>query len=442
MATAKVPPHNVQAEQSVLGALLLEKDAVVKVADILRPEHFYDKRHGIIYEAIVQLFLSGVPVDLLTLIEYLKKHRLLKKAGGRAYISGLVDAVPTAAHVVEYAKIVKEHAVRRGLINAASYITEVAFNSSEPITEVLNKSQQKLFEVSVEGIDKGFVHVKDLLEQVYEEAALVSENEGGIMGLPSGFKDLDKMLGGFQKSDLIIVAARPSIGKTSLALDFVRHAAVKLKKNVAIFSLEMSKTQLIQRLLAMESGVSFWNIRTGSFTDEEYAKISDAMGVLSEANIWIDDQPGQNIIEIRTKARRLYLEHGLDLIVLDYLQLVKGNRQESRVQEVSEVSQELKNMARELEVPVIALSQLSRRVEERQDRMPQLSDLRESGALEQDADVVMFIHREEFYDPDTDKKGIAEIKIAKHRNGPTGIVELAFIKEIASFRDLTKEEEQ
>lgn len=311
----KVPPHNQEAEQGVLGSLLLEKDAIVKIADFLKPEHFYDSRNAVIYQAVVDLFLNGIPVDLLTLIDYLKKKKLLKRAGGRAYITKVVSKVPTAAHVVEYAKIVKENAVKRGLISAASFITDVAFNSSETIAEILNKAQQKLFEVSVEGVDKGFVHVRDLLEEVYEEAANVSDNPEGILGLPSGFKDLDALLGGFQKSDLIIVAARPSIGKTSLALDFVRHAAINLKKKVAIFSLEMSKTQLIQRLLAMESGVSFWNIRIGQFSDEEYAKISDAMGVLSEIDLWIDDQPGQNIIEIRTKARRLYLEHGLDLVV-------------------------------------------------------------------------------------------------------------------------------
>ncbi len=437
----KVPPHNLEAEKSVIGSLLLEKDAVVKIADILKSEHFYDSRHAILYQGVVELFLNGIPVDLLTLVDYLKKKKLLKKAGGRAYITEIVNSVPTAAHVLEYAKIVRENAIKRGLISAASYITEIAFNSADPVPEVLNKAQQKLFEISVQGIDKGFVHVRELLEEVYEEAANVNESEDGILGIPSGFRDLDALLGGFQRSDLVIVAARPSMGKTSLALDFVRNVAIKQKKKVAIFSLEMSKSQLIQRLLAMESGVSFWNIRTGQFADEEYAKISEAMGILSEADLWIDDQPGQNIIEIRTKARRLYLEHGLDLIVLDYLQLVHGNRQESRVQEVSEVSQELKNMARELDVPVIALSQLSRRVEERQDRMPQLSDLRDSGSIEQDADIVMFIHREEFYDPDTDKKGIAQIKVAKHRNGPTGVVELAFIKELASFRDLAKEEE-
>ncbi len=435
----KVPPHNIEAEQGVIGSILLEKDAIVKIGDILKAEHFYDARHGIIYQAALDLFLGGVPVDVLTTIDYLKKKKLLKRAGGRSYITGLVNTVPTAAHVLEYAKIVREHAVRRGLISAASYITEIAYNSSEATADVLNQSQQKLFEVSVEGVDKGFVHVKELLEEVYEEAANISENEGGIMGIPSGFKDLDNMLGGFQKSDLVILAARPSMGKTALALEFVRHASLYLKKNVAFFSLEMSQKQLTQRLLAMESGVSFWNLRTGKFSDEEYIKLSEAMGIVSEANLWIDDQPGQNIIEIRTKARRLFLEHGVDLIVLDYLQLVHGNRQESRVQEVSEVSQELKNMARELRVPVIALSQLSRRVEERQDRMPQLSDLRDSGSIEQDADVVMFIHREDYYDPNTDRKGIAELKIAKHRNGPTGVVELAFIAESASFRNLAKD---
>ena len=436
--TRKTPPNNMEAEQGVLGALLIDKDAIVKVAHILKPDFFYDQRHGIIYEAMIDLFMASVPIDLLTLVDYLRKKRKLKKVGGRAYIVGLINSVPTSAHVEEYAKIVRENAIRRSLISASALITDVAFDTSLDISDVLNRAQHELFNVSVEGVEKGFVHIKELLEEAYEEAAKISEDGVELLGISTGFKDLDALLGGFHKSDLIILAARPAVGKTSLALDFVRHAAVNEKKKVAVFSLEMSKQQLMSRLLATQSGVGLWNMRTGKLTDEEFARLAEGVGILSEVNIFIDDTPGQNVLEIRTKARRLFLEQGLDMIVLDYLQLVHGNNRESRVQEISEVSQELKNMARELNVPVIALSQLSRRVEERQDRVPQLSDLRDSGSIEQDADVVMFIHREDYYDPDTDKKGIAQIKVAKHRNGPVGTVELAFIKEMATFKDLAK----
>ena len=436
--TRKTPPNNMEAEQGVLGALLIDKDAIVKVAHILKPDFFYDQRHGIIYEAMIDLFMASVPIDLLTLVDYLRKKRKLKKVGGRAYIVGLINSVPTSAHVEEYAKIVRENAIRRSLISASALITDVAFDTSLDISDVLNRAQHELFNVSVEGVEKGFVHIKELVEEAYEEAAKISEDGVELLGISTGFKDLDALLGGFHKSDLIILAARPAVGKTSLALDFVRHAAVNEKKKVAVFSLEMSKQQLMSRLLATQSGVGLWNMRTGKLTDEEFARLAEGVGILSEVNIFIDDTPGQNVLEIRTKARRLFLEQGLDMIVLDYLQLVHGNNRESRVQEISEVSQELKNMARELNVPVIALSQLSRRVEERQDRVPQLSDLRDSGSIEQDADVVMFIHREDYYDPDTDKKGIAQIKVAKHRNGPVGTVELAFIKEMATFKDLAK----
>jgi len=303
----------------------------------------------------------------------------------------------------------------------------------------LSDAQKKLFDISVEGVSKNFVHVKDILEEVYEAT---NKQDSKLLGISSGLDGLDNLLGGFQKSDLIILAARPSVGKTALALDFTRHALLNEKKSVAFFSLEMSRQQLIMRLLAMHSGVGLWNIRTGALTDEEYAKLADSFGVFSEANLWIDDQPGLSILEIRTRARRLYLEHKIDMVIVDYLQLIRGTRQESRVQEVSEVSQELKNMARELEVPVIALSQLSRRVEERQDRVPQLSDLRDSGSIEQDADVVMFIHRPDVYDPNHPEKGTAQIIVAKHRNGPTGSVKVAFIKELSSFRNLASEQEE
>jgi replicative DNA helicase len=296
-----------------------------------------------------------------------------------------------------------------------------------------------LFQVSVQGVDKGFTHIKDVLAQVYEEAAAVDPSQGSMLGVPTGFRDLDAMLGGLQKSDLVILAARPSMGKTSLALDMVRNIALESKK-VAFFSLEMSQQQLASRLLASQSGVGLWQMRTGGLTEDEFAKLSEGTGILSDLDISIDDSPGANIVEIRTKARRLYMEQGIDAIFIDYLQLIQGNAREGRVQEVSQISQELKNMARELKVPVVALSQLSRKTEDRPDKMPQLSDLRDSGSIEQDADVVMFIHREDYYDPESEKKGIAEIKISKHRNGPTGSVDLAWVKEMASFRNLAKDQ--
>lgn len=432
----KIPPHNIDAEKSVIGAFLIDKDALVRVASFLRSEHFYEKRHAIIYQAIVDLFMAGVPIDLLTVTDFLKKKKTLKSVGGRAYITELLNAVPTSAHAEEYAKLVKETSLRRSLISAAARITDMAFDESRKTDDVLNVSQQDLFNVSAQGINKGFVHVRDLLEEAYERAAHV--DGGNLLGVSTGFRDLDALLGGFQKSDLIIIGARPSMGKTSFILEILRNMAIS-KNKVAMFSLEMSQQQLLDRILASQSTVGLWEMRTGKLTDDEFSRLSEGVGILSELEIVIDDTPGLNIIEMRTKARRLMLEMGIDAIFVDYLQLIQGNSREGRVQEVSQISQELKNMARELQVPVIVLSQLSRKVEERNDRLPQLSDLRDSGSIEQDADLVMFIHREDYYDPETEKKGIADIVVAKHRNGPTGNVELAWVKEFASFRNLHKE---
>jgi len=438
MTVDRIPPHNLEVEKSLLGAFLIDKDALVRVAHFLKAEHFYEKRHQILYQAIVDLFMAGVPIDLLTIVDYLKKKKDLKTVGGRAYIAELINSVPTSAHSEEYAKLVKETALRRNLITASASITELAFDEAKQTSQVLNEAQQELFSVSVQGVDKGFIHIRDLLEKSYEEAAQANVNESGITGLSTGFRDLDGLLGGFQKSDLVIIAARPAMGKTSFILDMARNIAIN-QKNVAFFSLEMSNLQLTARLSSMQSGVGLWETRTGRLNDDEFARLSEAYGVLSELNIFIDDAPGANIVEIRTKARRLFLEQGIDIIFIDYLQLIQANTREGRVQEVSQISMELKNMARELKIPVIALSQLSRKVEDRNDRMPQLSDLRDSGSIEQDADVVMFIHRDEYYDPDSERKGIADIRIAKHRNGPVGNIELAWIKEMASFRDLHKE---
>lgn len=435
----KLPPQNIDAEKSILGAIMLDRDALVKVLSFLRAEHFYEKRHAIIYQAMADLFLASVSIDQLTLTDFLQKRNQLAEVGGRAYIVELIEAVPTAAHAEEYAKNIKEKALRRKLITAAASITDLAFDEEKPTAEVVNQSQHELFQVSVQGVDKGFTHIRDVLEQVYEEAAQVDVSDGQLLGVTTGFRDLDTLLGGFQRSDLIILAGRPSMGKTAIALEIMRNMAAA-KKRVAFFSLEMSQQQLVSRLLASQSGVGLWDMRTGKLTDEEFAKLSEGTGVLSDFDIFIDDTPGANIVELRTKARRLYMEQGLDAIFVDYLQLIQGNTREGRTQEVSQISQELKNMARELRVPVVSLSQLSRKTEDRPDKIPQMSDLRDSGSIEQDADVVMFIHRDEYYDPETEKKGIAELIIAKHRNGPTGRVELAFVKEMASFRNLSKDE--
>ena len=434
----RVPPQNIDAEKSVLGSILLDRDALIEVSGWLLPTHFYDERHIAIYQTILELFESGLPIDLVTVSDRLKKKKMLSKIGGRAYLTELASFVPTAAHAVEYGNIVKETATRRGLISSSSEITKLAFDESLVLPEVVDRSETLLFNIAQEGIQSNFVHIKDLLKDAYERASHAKESDD-YSGISTGFKELDVLLGGFQKSDLIVLAARPSVGKTALALDMMRHAALIEKKNVAFFSLEMSNMQIMDRLLGMQSGIPFWEIRTNKLNEEKVVKLANTMGELADANIFIDDSPGQNINQIRTKARRLMLEQGVDIIFVDYLQLMHGNTKESRALEVGEVSQGLKNLAKELNVPVVALSQLSRAIELRQNRRPQLSDLRESGSIEQDADVVIFLDREETWNPDTEKKGSAEVFVAKHRNGPTGVVELAFINEIASFRNLYKE---
>lgn len=431
----KIPPQNSEAEKSVLGSMLLDKDAVINVAGILIPEFFYEEKHMQIYAAIVELFEEGLPIDLVTITDKLKNKKQLKKVGGRAYLTDLVSFVPTSAHAEEYAKIVKGNAMRRKLISTSARIAEFAFNEEITVQDVMDKSEQMLFGVAEQGITTNFVHIKDLLKDAYERAERADKNEAAL-GVSTGFKDLDSLLGGFQPSDLIILAARPSVGKTSLSLDFLRHAAIAQKKKCAYFSLEMGTTQIIDRLVGMQASIPFWELRTGRLNDEKFLKLADAMGVLSEADIFIDDKPGQTINEVRTKARRLALERGVDVIMVDYLQLMRAETKEGRTQEVSLISQGLKNIARELKVPVIALSQLSRAIEQRNTRRPQLSDLRESGSIEQDADVVMFIDREESWNPDTERKGVGDLFVAKHRNGPTGMIELAWVKDIASFRNI------
>lgn len=440
MAQGKVPPNNVEAEKSILGAVFLDKEAVIKVAEFLTAEHFYDPKHGEIYGACMELFDEGLPIDLVTLSDRLKAKRKLTKIGGRAYLTELAESVPTAAHAEEYGQIVKSLAVRRRLIRAAAKMDEIAYKEDREVSDVLDESEQELFAISQESLRDKFIHVRDLLKDAYERAESIDQRSDKLTGVPTGFKIVDANLGGLQPSDMVVLAARPSVGKTALALDIARHAAVVEKKKVAFFSLEMSDTQLMDRLLGMQARVPFWDLRMGKLKDEAFERLADAMGQLAEAEIYIDDAPGQSILEVRTKARRLEIERGVDLVVVDYMQLMHSRNLENRVQEVSEISMGMKSLARELQVPVLVLSQLSRAVESRADRIPQLSDLRESGSIEQDADVVMFLHREEQYNPETEQKGLADLIIAKHRNGPTGRYEVAFVKELGSFRNLEKRE--
>lgn len=438
MAGNKVPPQNEEAEKSVLGAMLLDKNAIIKVAEFLMPDHFYNPRHKDICECAFELFDEGMPVDIVTLADKLKNKKKLKKIGGRAYLTELVEGVPTAAHVEEYGQIVKSSCIRRRLISTAAKIDELAYKEDMEIDAILDESEQGLFAISQDSLRENFAHVRDLLKNAYERAESIDQDRDKLTGIPTGFKSLDTVLGGLQDSDMITLAARPSVGKTALALDIARHASVVEKAKVAFFSLEMSDEQLMDRLLGMQARVPFWDLRMGKLKDEGFERLADAMGQLAEADLYIDDTPGQSVMEVRAKARRLQLERGVDLVVVDYMQLMHSRNLENRVQEVSEISLAMKNMARELSVPVLVLSQLSRAVENRSDRIPQLSDLRESGSIEQDSDIVVFIHREEQYNPDTERKGIADLVLAKHRNGPTGIYEVAFVKELGSFRNLEK----
>lgn len=433
----RTPPQDIDAEKSVLGALMLDKDAIVKVASFLRPEDFYVPSHVEIYSEILSLFESGSAVDLVTVSSALRKKKKLSSVGGRAYLAELVDVLPTAANIEYYAKIVKDRGVRRRLIKMGNELTSMGY-SDEELEEILNRAEKGIFSISQESLKEGFVHIKDLLMKAYERAEALDQKEKKIRGLSTGFDKLDNLLGGLQQSDLIIVAARPSVGKTSFVLDIARYVAVHERKKVGFFSLEMDSDDLIDRLVAMEARIDLWNLRMGRMKREDWRRVSDAMGVLHDSELYIDDTPGQHILELRTKARRAQIEHGLDILFVDYLQLVHGSNQENRVQEVTEISQMLKNLARELRIPVVAVSQLSRAVEQRATKHPQLSDLRESGAIEQDADVVIFLHREEMYDKDTEKKGICDVIVAKHRNGPCGTVQLAFIATQARFGNLEK----
>lgn len=440
----RIPPQSIDAEKSVLGAILLDKDAIIKVADIVSPEDFYEARHSLIYEAMLNLFEKRRPIDIVTLSEMLESAGKINEVGGSSYLAELVNGTPSAANIVHYAQICRDKSVLRRLISVAGNITELGFEEESDLSETLDKAEQSLFAVSQKFLKNKFIPISSALTEAFDRIDKIhkDKDKGAIRGVPSGYSDLDNLTAGFQKSDLIILAARPSMGKTSFALNLAEHAAIEEKIPVGIFSLEMSKDQLVDRLLSSQAGVDSWKLRTGNLSDDDFPKIGYAMGVLSEAPIFIDDSPGLNVMEIRAKARRLQMEHGLGLIIVDYLQLMEGRRSgndANRVQEISEISRSIKGLARELQVPIIALSQLSRAVEHRDNKRPQLSDLRESGSIEQDADLVMFLFREEYYNPETEKKGITEVLIKKHRNGPTGQMELFFNPAQMRFANLEKQ---
>lgn len=431
-----IPPQNLEAEKSLLGSLLLDKDAMTKAADILRSDDFYEERHQTIFEAMTSLYNRQRPIDVVTVTAALKDRERLEAIGGASYLAELAGTLPSSANVVRYAEIVSNKATLRRLIAAANDISILSRDQSSEVDAVLDKAEQTLFAVSQRYLKSGFISVKEALGAAFERIDKLHEHRGELRGIPSGYRSLDHLLAGFQKSDLVVVASRPSIGKTSLVLNFSLNAALA-GFSVGMFHLEMSAQQITERLISAQSGIDSWRLRTGNLREEDFARINDAMSTLSELAIYIDDSPSSNVLEMRTKARRLQMEKGLDMLVIDYLQLMEGRtRSENRVQEISEISRSLKGLARELDIPVIAVSQLSRAVEQRPKKIPQLADLRESGSIEQDADVVIFIYREDYYEKDSERPNVADIIIAKHRNGPTGQLELYFQPETMVFRSL------
>jgi len=424
----KVPPHNIHAEKSVLGGLLIDAGAITEVAEILQPAHFYYNENRLIFEAVLLLFEKSKPIDVITVAAELKEQGTLKQTGGKEYISELIDIVPTSAYVKQYAEIVKNCYLKRTLITVASKLVEQSFDETGDVRDLLNSAETDIFALSQAFLHRDFIELKDILAESFERLEEFMKSEGQMRGIPTGFSSLDAKLAGLQDSNLIILAARPGVGKTTFALNMAMHIALKEKKPIGFFSLEMSKEELVDRLLVGQADIDAWKLKTGKLSDEDYMRLTQAMGELSEAPIYIDDTPGTSILEMRTKARKLTIEKGLKLIIVDYLQLATpGKRMESRVQEVSFISQSLKNLARELKVPVIALSQLSRAIEHRGEKKPQLADLRESGSIEQDADIVMFLYSDEDNDELMDQsKRMMKLLIAKHRNGPTGEIELVF----------------
>lgn len=441
--TGKIPPQNLDAEKSLLGAVLIDEETLADISEHVTVKDFYDSRHGIIFGGMMRLYERHRPVDLLTLTDELKKKDELETIGGSAYLTELTNYVPTSAHAEAYAEMVAQKAVRRRLIKASSEISELGFDENTTTQELLEKAEAELFSVSDQSLKQDLTSLEEILTDSFDRMEELHKNKGALRGVRTGWRDLDNITAGLQRSDLLILAARPAMGKTTLVTNLAYNVATIARQPVLFFSLEMSKEQLVDRMLADASGVDAWNIRTGNLSDEDFSKLSDAMGEMAEAPILLDDTPGLSVLEMRTKARRAAHEAPLGLIIVDYLQLMQasGRSDGNRVQEVSEISRGLKLIARELNVPVIALSQLSRSVESRSPQIPQLADLRESGSIEQDADIVMFIYREAYYNPETERENITDLILAKHRNGPTGKVELYFHPERLRFMSLDKRHE-
>ncbi|MDM5209966.1 replicative DNA helicase [Peribacillus sp. RS7] len=436
----RIPPQNIEAEQAVLGAIFLEPSSLTVTSEVLIPEDFYRSSHQKIFNVMLKLNDEGKAVDLITVTEELAATKNLEEVGGVSYLSELAGSVPTAANIEYYARIVEEKSLLRRLIRTATNIAQEGYSREDEVEELLGEAEKTIMEVAQRKNSGSFQNIKDVLVRTYDNIEVLTTRKGDVTGIPTGFAELDRMTAGFQRNDLIIVGARPSVGKTAFALNIAQNVATKTDENVAIFSLEMGAEQLVMRMLCAEGNINAQNLRTGSLTDEDWRKLTMAMGSLSNAGIYIDDTPGVRIGEIRSKCRRLKQEHGLGMILIDYLQLIQGDGRsgDNRQQEVSEISRSLKALARELQVPVIALSQLSRGVEQRQDKRPMMSDIRESGSIEQDADIVAFLYRDDYYDKESENKNIIEIIIAKQRNGPVGTVSLAFVKEYNKFVNLER----
>ncbi|MBI4692226.1 MAG: replicative DNA helicase [Candidatus Terrybacteria bacterium] len=436
----RMPPHNLEAEKSVLGSLMLDSKAINIIVDILKPEDFYHQKHQLIYQAMFDLYEKKEPIDVLSVSSRLKEKKILDEIGGHSYLAELVNCVPTASNAKHYAEIVQKKSVLRNLIESSDHICQLGYNEEDEIDEILDEAEKKIFSIARFSIKQRFLKIKHALEEAWERFDRMYKSKGELRGIPTGFPELDNLLAGFQKSDLIILAARPSVGKTSLALDIARNVACKYNIPVGIFSLEMSSQQLTDRLLAAQAHIDSWKLRTGRLSnDDEFTRIRDALDTLASAPIFIDDEASNNIMQMRAKARRLQAEHNLGLLIVDYIQLmVPRQKTENLVQQMTEISRSLKGLARELEVPILALSQLSRAVESRNPPIPKLHDLRDSGSIEQDADVVMFIYREDRYKENTDNQNIADILIEKHRNGPLGRIKLYFNPKKVSFSSIEK----
>ncbi len=431
---SKIPPNSLEAEQSVLGAMLLDKEAISTATEVINGEDFYREAHKEIYEAIIEIFNKNEPVDLITITEKLKQRNTIEAIGGVTYLVNLQNVVPSTRNVKHYAEIIHEKSILRRLIKSSNEVSSSCYDAKEEVVSIIDRAEKNIFDISLSRSTRGYTHIKDVLSSNFDKIEELYLNKGRITGVPTGFLDLDSKLSGLQKSDLILVAARPSMGKSALMMNIVQYSSVREKVPSVVFSLEMSKEQLSQRLLCAEALIDSHRLRVGDISEDEWVKLARAMGPLAQAPIFIDDTPAISITEMRAKCRRLKIEHNLGLVVVDYLQLMQGKgNYDSRQQEISDISRSLKALARELNVPVVALSQLSRAPEMRADHRPILSDLRESGAIEQDADVVMFLYRDEYYHPDTEKKNIGELIIAKQRNGPTGVVELVWLGQYTKF---------